>query len=53
MQAGIGGSFSHFYYGRRKRPFMRGYAVNPTQYYAINSAGAIAINLCRSSNLKC
>ena len=44
-QAGNGGSFSCFYYGRRKRPFMRGYAVNPTQYYAMNSAGAISINV--------
>ena len=42
-QAGNGGSFSYFYYGRRKRPFMRGYSVNPTQYYCSNSAGAITV----------
>ena len=42
-QAGNGGSFSYFYYGRRKKPFMRGYAINPTQYYNSNLAGAITI----------
>ena len=44
-QVGNGGSFSYFYYARRKRPFMRGYAINPTQYNAINSAGAMTINV--------
>ena len=44
-QAGLGGSFSYFFYGRCKRSFMRGYAVNPTQYYCTNSAGAITIGV--------
>ena len=44
-QAGNGGSFSYFFYGRHKRPFMRSYSVNPTQYYCTNSAGAITIGV--------
>ena len=44
-QAGNGSSSSYFYYARCKRPFMRGYSVNPAQYYCTNSAGAITIGV--------
>ena len=36
-----GGSFSTFYYGSRKKPFISAYRVNPSNYFGTNGAGAV------------
>ena len=43
--SGIGGSFSNFYYGRRRGPMTSAFKANSTNYYSINGASPINIGV--------
>ena len=44
-QTGNGGSFSNFYYGRRRGPMTSAFKANAANYYSINGASPINIGV--------